>query len=533
VVASVADVTERHRLQRDVRASRDERRQFEALVGDLGAEFINLRSDEVDRAIEEALGRVVRTLDLDRSALYQVEEESGDFVHTHQWTRPGWPSPAPRISAKEQFPWHLTQIRAGNVVSFETLDQVPEEIDRDSFSRLGTKSSITVPLTIAGRTWGAVSFAAVRDCRRWTPDAINRLRVVALIFANVLARRQSDETLRRTVADGAALRDRVRDENAYLREELKVLTGAPMIVGHSPAFRRVLEQVRQAASTDSSVLLLGETGTGKAMLAGRIHELSARRERAMVRVNCASLSAGWIESELFGTEDGSFAETDYRHVGRLELANGSTVFLDEIADLPLEAQAILTRVLQDKQIQPHGSSTPMTVDVRIIAATRKDLTHGIAEGTFRDDLYDRLNVVPIHLPPLRERPEDIPLLVWRFVDEFSETSGKRVDAIDQESMAALQRHSWPGNARELRNVVERAMIMPTGRRLRIPLPSNAPGPTRRRDTLAAVEKEHITQILAACGEQIEGRDGAAARLGLTARALRARMAKLGVRRPRN
>ena len=182
------------------------------------------------------------------------------------------------------------------------------------------------------------------------------------------------------MAEGAGLRDRLRDENAYLRRRAEGLTGAPVIVGHSPAFRRVLEQVRQAASTDSTVLLLGETGTGKALLASRIHELSARREHAMVRVNCASLSAASIESELFGAEDGTFAATESRHVGRLELADGSTVFLDEIADLPLEAQAILTRVLQDRQIQPHGSATPMTVDVRIIAATRKDLTRCIAEG---------------------------------------------------------------------------------------------------------------------------------------------------------
>ena len=318
VLASVIDVTDRNRLQRSVRASRDERRQFEALVGDLGAEFVNLRPDDIDRTIEEALGRVVRTLDLDRSALFQLVDESGDFVHTHQWTRPGWPSPSPRVPAAEQLPWHLTQIRAGELVSFETLDEVPDEIDRASLARLGTRSSITVPIAIEGRTWGAVSFGVVRDSRQWTPEVINRLRVVALIFASVLARRQGDEALRRAVVEGAAMRDRLRDENAYLREELKALTGAPIIVGHSPAFRRVLEQIRQAASTDSTVLLLGETGTGKAMLASRIHELSARRERAMVRVNCASLSAAWIESELFGAEDGTFAATESRHVGRLQ-----------------------------------------------------------------------------------------------------------------------------------------------------------------------------------------------------------------------
>jgi transcriptional regulator with GAF, ATPase, and Fis domain len=227
------------------------------------------------------------------------------------------------------------------------------------------------------------------------------------------------------------------------------------------------------------VLLVGETGTGKALLAARIHELSARSERAMVRVNCASLSGGWLEGALVGAEHESLADLEPRHVGRLELANHSTVFLDEVADLPLEAQASLMRLLQESQVQPIGGR-PRNVDVRVIAATRKDLKRAIDEGTFRDDLYYRLNVFPIHVPPLRDRPEDIPLLVWRFVDEFSAALGKPIDAIDQASMAALQAYPWPGNARELRNVVERAMIVPTGRRLHIPVPGPQAEPRRLR-----------------------------------------------------
>ena len=529
VVASVIDITHRRRIEVELRTSHEERLRFETRVGELGAEFINLRTDEVDRAIEDALGRVVRMLDIDRSALFQLVETTGDLVHTHQWTRPGWASPPPRISAREQFPWHLAQIRAGEVVAFAAVDEVPDAIDRDSLRRLGTKSSVSVPLVIGGRTWGAVTFGAVREARTWTSVVINRLRVVALIFANVLARKQADEALRQSVAEVAALRNRLRDENAYLRNELKVLTGAREIVGHSPAIRRVLEQVRQVSSTESTVLLLGETGTGKTLLAARIHELSSRGERAMVRVNCASVSAAWIEGDLFGRLGESSAETAPRQVGRLELANASTVFLDEVADLPLDAQAHLTRALQEKQIQPHGSAGPVKVDVRIIAATRQDLRRAIEAGTFRDDLYYLLNVFPIQMPSLRERPEDIPLLVWRFVDEFSEVYGKPIDTIDKASMAALQKHPWPGNARELRNLVERAMIVTRGRNLRIPLPSAGGAATRGNNTLASVEKEHITAILAACDGQISGKNGAAARLGLTPKALRALMKKHGIR----
>jgi transcriptional regulator with GAF, ATPase, and Fis domain len=252
----------------------------------------------------------------------------------------------------------------------------------------------------------------------------------------------------------------------------------------------------------------------------------------MVRVNCASLSAAWIESELFGTGKGSSVEGEPRQVGRLELANTSTVFFDEIADLPPAAQAHLARALQEKQFQPLGSARPVDVDVRIIAATRHDLIRRIEQGAFRDDLYYQFNVFPIQLPPLRERPEDIPLLVWRFVDEFSEAFGKPIDTIDKATMAALQRHDWPGNARELRNLVERAMIVARGRNLRVPLPDKGTGASRRGETLASVEKEHIAAILAACGGEIRGKNGAAARLGLTPEALRARMTKLGIRLPR-
>jgi transcriptional regulator with GAF, ATPase, and Fis domain len=318
------------------------------------------------------------------------------------------------------------------------------------------------------------------------------MRVVAHIFANAVARKLADQQLRAALEEVSALRDRLREENHYLRDELKALTGSPAMVGHSRAFRRVLEQVREVASTDSTVLLTGETGTGKALLAARIHELSARRERAMVHMNCAALAGSWVESELVGTMNGTLSPAEPRHIGRLELASGSTVFLDEIADLPLEAQASLVRVLQTNEIQPHGSGQPLKVDVRVIAATRKDLKRAIKAGTFRDDLFYRLNVYPIHVPPLRERREDIPLLVWRFVDEFSATLGIPIDAIDQESMTALEEYEWPGNARELRNVVERAMIVSAGRRLHIPIP--LPGGARaRRQTRRPAQRVRLSR----------------------------------------
>ncbi len=242
---------------------------------------------------------------------------------------------------------------------------------------------------------------------------------------------------------------------------------------------RALELARQVAATDSTVLLLGETGTGKELIATHIHELSARRGRSMVRVNCAAIPTTLMESELFGRERGAFTGALARQIGRFELADHSTIFLDEIGDLPTDVQVKLLRVLEERQIERLGSPRPVQVNVRIIAATHRNLEQRIAENTFREDLFYRLNVFPIRVPPLRERPEDIPLLVWRFVDEFAKSFGKRIDAIARENMAALQQYAWPGNIRELRNVVERAMIVATGPQLTIALPT-ASGSTGRK-----------------------------------------------------
>jgi transcriptional regulator with GAF, ATPase, and Fis domain len=304
------------------------------------------------------------------------------------------------------------------------------------------------------------------------------------------------------------------------------------IVGQSLALRRVVEQIRQVAATDATVLLLGDTGTGKELFAAQIHEWSARRNRPMVRVNCAAIPATLIESELFGREKGAYTGALARQIGRFELSDHSTLFLDEIGDLPLEVQIKLLRVLEERVIERLGSPRAIPVDTRIVAATHRNLEQRIAEGTFREDLYYRLNVFPIVVPPLRERGDDIPLLVWRFVAEFSTQFGKHVDEIDDDSMAMLRQYSWPGNVRELRNVVERAMITATGRRLTIVPPHAARGVHAASARLTDVERAHIHSVLESTGWRIRGTAGAADRLGLKPTTLETRMAKLGLRRPR-
>ena len=481
-LASITDETHRRLAQ----VALDDRLAFERVVGELGADFVNMRPEDVDHAVEDALARVVRTLDIDRSALFQLDA-AGDFVHVHQATRPGCAPALLRISAGHDFPWHLARLRAGHLVSFTHVSEVPSIPDRETLRRIGTKSAVTIPLIVEGQPWGALSFSTVREPCSWPADVINRLRVVALIFANALARKVADERLRTTVDAITTLRDRFREENRYLRSELQRVTGTQAVVGHSSAIRRTLEQVRQAAAIDLPVLLVGETGTGKALLAARIHDLSARREHPMVRVDCApttAVAAGWPTVP----ESNGLATDPSGHADPLKLANGSTMFFDEIADLSLDAQARLIRVIEDNNPQSPGTP-PASVAVRIIAATRKDLKRCIQEGTFRDDLYYRLNAFPIHLPPLRERPDDIPLLVWRFVDELSGTYRRSIDSIDCKSMAALQAYSWPGNARELRNVVEHAMIgSPVTRRLQIAIPSNGTALTKLDGGGAAIAR---------------------------------------------
>jgi formate hydrogenlyase transcriptional activator len=304
------------------------------------------------------------------------------------------------------------------------------------------------------------------------------------------------------------------------------------IIGDSAAIRRVLAQVQQVAATDSTVLLLGETGTGKELFASYIHSLSAQRSRAMVRVNCAAIPATLIESELFGREKGAYTDADARQIGRFELANHSTIFLDEIGDLGQDVQVKLLRVLEECQIERLGSPAGIPVHVRIIAATHRNLEERVAEQLFREDLFYRLNVFPIWIPPLHERVEDIPALVWHFVQEYSNALDKSVDFIARENLEQLQRYPWPGNIRELRNVVERAMILTKGRRLTIPLPATALAVGGRSVRLADVQKEHIRKVLENVGWRIRGSNGAAIRLGLRPTTLETRMAKLGLARPR-
>jgi transcriptional regulator with GAF, ATPase, and Fis domain len=530
------------------------------LIGELSARFVSSEPDALDDLIVESLHRIAASLQLDAAVVWQRAAEEACAIPSHAWVdrhRASASTPLALVSAPD-----LTAcLQGGEGTFFADIDTVEEAAGGEVLRQQGFRAAVVFPVTSTHPGGlGVLAFGCAAE-RDWSTSVVEDLRLVSGVIAQALARKASHDKLQKALAEIDRLRTSAKDEtaeidtptltagpdpsvvraarfhhqlateNLYLRRQVQELGVGP-IIGHSRALRGVLEQIRQVAATDSTVLLLGETGTGKELLATHLHEMSARRSRVMVRVNCAAIPSTLIESELFGREKGAFTGALARQVGRFELANHSTIFLDEIGDLPQEVQVKLLRVLEERQIERLGSPLGIKVNVRIIAATHRNLEQRIASGGFREDLFYRLNVFPIVVPPLRERPEDIPLLVWRFVEEFSKAFGKRIDTISRENMTALQQYSWPGNIRELRNVVERAMISATDNRLSIVLPTVASQPGKAVK-MVEVEREHLRGVLEGSRWRIRGIGGAAERLGLKPTTLETRMAKLGLFRPKH
>jgi formate hydrogenlyase transcriptional activator len=325
-----------------------------------------------------------------------------------------------------------------------------------------------------------------------------------------------------------SFKEKLKNENVYVQEEIKVERCHQEVIGQSQAIRRVLMKAEQVASTNSTVLLLGETGTGKELIAKAIHRDSKRRDRLMVKVNCAALPPTLVENELFGREKGAYTGALTREIGRFELAHESTIFLDEIGELPLELQAKLLRVLQEGEFERLGSSRTIRVDARLIVATSRNLETAVREGKFREDLYYRLNVFPIHIPPLRERREDIPMLTWHFLRDLGGRMGREIETVRASTMNSFERYSWPGNVRELRNVIERHLITYSGPDFEAELPPLIHPVASSEDTAVEVERNHIQRVLERTGWRIRGHGGAAETLDLKPTTLESRMRKLGI-----
>jgi len=392
--------------------------------------------------------------------------------------------------------------------------------------RFQLRSGLWIPLTVRRRL-GHLAFTS-REFDPYGPQEQEFMehvaRHVAIAVENALAFDEINE-----------LRRRIEDEKVYLEEEIRSEYRFDEIVGHSSALRHVLDQVRTAAPTESTVLIHGETGTGKELVARAIHQLSRRSQHTFVKLNCSAIPAGLLESELLGHEKGAFTGAVTQRIGRFELAHKGTLFLDEVGELPLELQPKLLRVLQDGQFERLGGTRTIESDFRLVAATNRDLRAMIGEQRFRTDLYYRLNVFPITIPPLRDRREDIPTLVRYFVQEYATRMGKQIDVIPTESMDALAAYSWPGNVRELRNVVERSVILTSGRRLHIPkdaLDDDASPAGHGVLRMEEAERKHILNALDAANWVVGGPKGAAKVLGLKRSTLQSRMEKLGIRRAR-
>jgi formate hydrogenlyase transcriptional activator len=383
-----------------------------------------------------------------------------------------------------------------------------------------------LPLISRNRVFGVMELAQQKE--RGLLDAqfvIQIANQVALIIDNAL-----------TYAEIVELKEQLSKEKLYLEGEIRSEQGFEEIIGRSSAIRGVLRNIETVAPTDSTVLIYGETGTGKELVARAIHERSSRNSKAFVKLNCAAIPTGLLESELFGHERGAFTGAIMQRVGRFELANHGTAFLDEIGEISLELQPKLLRVLQEREFERLGSSRTIKTDARLIAATNRDLAACVEEGRFRADLFYRLNIFPIHVPPLRERPEDIPLLVRHFAQHFARRMNRVIDTIPSETMETLVRHSWPGNIRELQNLIEHSVIVSPGPVLRAPLAGlqshsvpNQEG--RRHRTLEEAEREHILSTLKETKWVISGPRGAAARLEMNRSTLQFRMRKLGIVRP--
>jgi PAS domain S-box-containing protein len=375
-----------------------------------------------------------------------------------------------------------------------------------------------------GLTWANTNCSAVRD-------ANGKFIYTFAMVEDISERKKAEQALRDALSEVEQLKNRLQAENIYLQEEIRTQQNFEEIVGASPAIQRVFQNIERVSRTDTTVLITGATGTGKELVARAIHTLSSRKERPLITVNCGALPSGLIESELFGHEKGAFTGATVRKKGRFELADGGTIFLDEIGELPLETQAKLLRVLQEQEFERVGGAQTIKVNVRVIAATNRNLEESVKQSTFRTDLFYRLNIFPIHLPSLQERRGDIPVLTNHFVNKFSRRMGKKIDQVSAEALEKLSRYDWPGNVRELANVIERAVILCDGGVLQtdhIGIASAEVTSVDEIPTLEAAERTHILEALKKTKGVVGGPNGAAKLLGLNRTTLLAKMKKLGI-----
>lgn len=512
------------------------RREYQATLAAISSRLVTTQYDDADQVMVDCLKRICKYIGGNRITLSWIDLESrtGEVLYT--WHE-GDQSMIYSID-QTRFPYLSEKLLHNEPLCISTLDNLPPEadVDRQILRSVGMQSFLFRPLAIAGEIVGLLTMGNDAQICEWADQDLEDLQVFGELLANFVMRMRQRQALDAALDGLHRATERLEAENIYLRTEIKLNHDFEEIVGESDALRRSLQMVEQVADTMTPVLILGETGTGKELIARALHEHSSRRHRPLVKVNCAALPANLIESELFGYEKGAFTSADAAKRGRFDLAHGSTLFLDEIGEIPFELQAKLLRVLQEGEFERLGGSKTVKVDVRIIAATNRDLWQACEDGEFRSDLYYRINTFPIELPALRDRGDDIRLLAEHFARLHAQRLGRELTAISARMMKQLEQYDWPGNVRELEGVIQRALLSSSGPILELGHPLAGRSPGERGDDTAAfklrqVERDHIATILDECSWKISGDKGAAAALGIPPSTLRSKMKKLGIKRP--
>jgi formate hydrogenlyase transcriptional activator len=506
------------------RSLRQQRERMQALLGVSTALASNWNLQQVFPKISAYLRRLLRQ---EYASITLHDEKTGAIV------RQAMDFPLGKgFLSEDHFSVAMADSPAGKVMAAraamifrrQELDAFPGYLS-SRMQQEGIKSACCVPLSVPRGLLGTLNLASTRD-EAFQPEDLTLLRQVASQIAVAIENA-------RVVQEVEELKNRLTEEKRYLEGEIRSELHFEEIVGESAALKKVQEEALTVASSDATVLILGETGTGKELIARAIHRLSLRKDRAFIKVNCAAIPTGLLESELFGHEKGAFTGAVSQKIGRMELADQGTLFLDEVGEIPLELQPKLLRVLQDQEFERLGGTRTLKVNVRLIAATNRDLAQSVSEGQYRSDLFYRLNVFPIRMPPLRDRPEDIPTLVHYFVHKYARRMNRPIESISSENMIGLIRWHWPGNVRELENFIERSVILSDSRALRVPLPELVMKGSRVEmpdQTLDNAEREHIIRALRETGGVLSGPTGAAHRLGLKRTTLQSKMQRLKITR---
>jgi transcriptional regulator with GAF, ATPase, and Fis domain len=525
-------------IHHQVLVDRDKLLGFEKFISEISKKFINISADQIDEKITQTLEKLTLLFGIDRTDVFKFKNSTDELILTHIWAREGHLPKDAVISAK-LWPYLSTNyLPKGKVVYCDDVEHLPEiaHRDKESFRHFGTKSFCAIPLMVDEQILGVLTMDTVGKKISWPKEIIERVSVIGEILASALARKAVEEKLLGSYEEIKILKDRLEHENAYFKDEIKVEHNFEEIIGNSDELKYVLFKIEQVAETDTTAVILGETGTGKELVARAIHEKSGRKNRPFIKIDCGTLPASIIERELFGHERGTFTGADRKSIGRIEVADGGTLFLDEIGELPLELQPKILRVIQDREFERLGNPSPIKVDVRIIAASNRDLEAEAKKNTFRKDLWYRLSVFPITIPPLRDRKEDIPLLVNFFVNKFALKMSRKINKIPMETMKYLTMQEWPGNIRELQNTIERAVIVSKSgtltlaekidNEMKCKMHHEAAG-----KTLSEVERSHLYRILEEANWRIYGPGGAARILDLNPSTLRFRIKKLGIEKP--